>query len=423
MDHRRDLVAGLAALVAVAACLLWSGPASANGGGVAGYTGKPNAAAPSGESCNKCHSGGAAPQVSITGPSSLAAGQSAEYTLTVRTAQARAAAGVAASEGAVLTPVAGLRESFGELVQSSSVAAAGGQATFRFRVTAPASGAKVDLWAVGLACNGSGTGGDRAAHATTTIAGGGGSSSSGGADAGVGSSSGSSGAGSADGGAPRRPNDAGVAGASDDDEEDGDDDPASPSARPWGHTSTGASCAAAPRAPGSGASPFAAALALGVVALAFRARRREALVGVAVIALASTALLACSGASTSGDGEAGDPGAGGSSGAAKVDVKQGRDETPASCFAACQNTAFSCQTKAGTTRTTTLAELSPSPTGCVGSSKAGASTQPLELDCTQAKACWGPEGGRTCVSAAFSALSFAFDRGGAAGTTICTRVE
>jgi hypothetical protein len=103
-------------------------------------------------------------------------------------------------------------------------------------------------------------------------------------------------------------------------------------------------------------------------------------------------------------------------------VKQGRDETPASCFAACQNTEFSCQTQSGTNRTPTLAELSPSATGCVGTSKAGASTQPLELDCTQAKACWGPEGSRTCATAAFSALSFAFARG-AAGTTICTRVE
>lgn len=146
-------------------------PASANGGGVAGYSGKPTTTSPEGQSCNQCHSGGAAPQVSLTGPATLTAGQSAEYALVVSTGQARAAGAVAGSDGALLAPSVGggLRDSFGEMVQDGSRAVAGGQATFRFRVTAPTSGTTLKLWGVGLAANGSGAGGDRAAHVTREI--------------------------------------------------------------------------------------------------------------------------------------------------------------------------------------------------------------------------------------------------------------
>ena len=44
---------------------------------------------------------------------------------------------------------------------------------------------------------------------------------------------------------------------------------------------------------------------------------------------------------------------------AGVDVNGGRDDTAASCFAACENTAFTCQAKSGTTVTVTEAELTP----------------------------------------------------------------
>jgi hypothetical protein len=157
------------AINAALAVALFSASAGANSGGVAGYTGKPNAAAPQGESCNQCHNGGTAPTVALAGPTSLAAGQSAEYSLVVTTGQIRAAGAIAATDGVVLAPVSNLRDSFGEMVQNAPVTPANGQATFRFRVTAPMTGTTVRLWAVGLAANGAGTAGDRATHTTQDI--------------------------------------------------------------------------------------------------------------------------------------------------------------------------------------------------------------------------------------------------------------
>lgn len=163
----RPLVVGTALLAASFA----SAPASANESGLAGYSGKPNLAAPAGESCNQCHTGGATPTVTLEGPASLAAGQTASYSLVVKTGLSRAAGGIAATDGIVLTPLTGLRDSFGEMVPNGDVAVAGGQATFTFSVKAPTSGTTLRLWAVGLAANGNnGVGGDRAAHTLRDIA-------------------------------------------------------------------------------------------------------------------------------------------------------------------------------------------------------------------------------------------------------------
>ncbi len=179
-----------AGIVAVSLSLFTTATASANPGGVAGYTGKPTPLAPQGESCNQCHNGGTAPAVSITGPATLAAGQAAEYSLVVSTGQTRAAGAVAATGGVVLANVSGLRDSFGELVQDAPLNVAGGPATFRFPVTAPLTGNTLRLWAVGLAANGAGQGGDKAAHTTKDVSVTGGAPSP--VDAGSGSSGSSS---------------------------------------------------------------------------------------------------------------------------------------------------------------------------------------------------------------------------------------
>lgn len=134
------------ALLVVLVGLVVSLRANANSGGLAGYTGKPNAASATGQSCNGCHTGGSAPMVTLTGPASLAAGTSAEYALVV-VGDGTTAGGVAATNGVKLTAGAGFRESFGEMVQS---APQGGSGTFKFTVTAPAAGASITLWAVGL---------------------------------------------------------------------------------------------------------------------------------------------------------------------------------------------------------------------------------------------------------------------------------
>lgn len=260
-------------------------PASANGGGVAGYTGKPNVTAPQGQSCNQCHSGGTAPQVRVEGPATLAAGQQAEYSLVVQTGQTRAAGAVAATDGVMLTPVSGLRDSFGEMVQNASLATANGQATFRFRVTAPTTGSSIRLWAVGLAASGAGTGGDRAAHATRdiTITGGApppadaGSGSGGGEPppAGGGEEDAGAAAPSSSGGAPTTggldPDDEAAPGEADDDDDDDDDVDTSGSGRRL--RSSGPEAASCSAAPGSGAGG-AAVTCLVLVAAALASRRR-----------------------------------------------------------------------------------------------------------------------------------------------------
>ncbi len=166
MTERRLLAAVLAGLFVST----FAGFASANAGGLAGYTGKPYAAYPNGQSCNQCHSGGTAPTVTLMGPASLNAGQSADYDLVVTTGQSRAAGSIAATDGVVIAPVStSLRDSFGELVPNGNSVPASGTATFRFKVTAPATGSAIKLWAVGLACNGSGNSGDRASHTTKDV--------------------------------------------------------------------------------------------------------------------------------------------------------------------------------------------------------------------------------------------------------------
>lgn len=138
--------------------------ASAYGDGATGYTGK------QGASCTSCHGGAAAkPTVTITGPDSLAAGQTADYAMVVTTNLAKAAGGIAATDGATFTAGAGLQEGGGELSHTTAVNVAGGKATFTFKVTAPATGTTLKLFAVGMGSNGAGTGGDGVSQITKDI--------------------------------------------------------------------------------------------------------------------------------------------------------------------------------------------------------------------------------------------------------------
>lgn len=109
--------------------------------------------------------------MTLTGPATLTAGQVADYSLVITTGSSRAAGAVAATDGIVLTPVAGFRDSFGEMVPNGGLAVAGGKATFNFKVTAPLTGTTLRVWAVGLAANGNnGASGDKAAHLVKDVA-------------------------------------------------------------------------------------------------------------------------------------------------------------------------------------------------------------------------------------------------------------
>ncbi len=110
---------------------------------------------------------------------------------------------------------------------------------------------------------------------------------------------------------------------------------------------------------------------------------------------------------------------------AGVDRNGGRDASAASCFAACQNTSFTCQAKDGAAaRTTSRVELTLDATGCTGSVTIGTSAAvALRLDCVEAQVCIGGSPGSTptdCVDATFSAFTYAFTPEDGA-FTLCTR--
>jgi MYXO-CTERM domain-containing protein len=148
------------ALGALLACLL-STPALANPNGITGYSSK------SGVTCTSCHLRGASvPTVELSGPTSLAAGETGEYTFLIRGGPAVVGgAGIAVSNtSAALTPGSGsgLTTSSGELTHSPAPRSfSNGELRFNFSMKAPASGGTVTLFAAGNSANDdSGTTGD-----------------------------------------------------------------------------------------------------------------------------------------------------------------------------------------------------------------------------------------------------------------------
>jgi len=87
-----------------------------------------------------------------------------------------------------------------------------------------------------------------------------------------------------------------------------------------------------------------------------------------------------------------------------ADPNDGREENPSACYAACANTAFTCGDLA--------ANVAFEQSGCSGT--IGTST--LKLDCGKEMVC--VDG--TCVTATFSAFSFAYTPAGSA-KVICMR--
>lgn len=108
------------------------------------------------------------------------------------------------------------------------------------------------------------------------------------------------------------------------------------------------------------------------------------------------------------------------------DPEDGRDDTAASCFAACQNLQFSCSATGETKETVT--ELVPEGKGCLGTWTSGRGTTSersgaLAVDCVERVVCVGDAPGApatACVSGTFSAFSFAYTPEGGK-KTVCTR--
>lgn len=134
---------------------LLSTSALANSRGITSTTG--NSGKNTSQTCNSCHNGGLAPTVTITGPETLAAGATGQYTLTIQGGAAvKAGTNVALSNGttASLEPGAGLQKLGSELIHSQSKNFTGGTVSFDFSVIAPSTGGSFTIFGAGNSTNG-----------------------------------------------------------------------------------------------------------------------------------------------------------------------------------------------------------------------------------------------------------------------------
>ncbi|PTL81934.1 MXAN_6652 family MXYO-CTERM-anchored protein [Vitiosangium sp. GDMCC 1.1324] len=133
------------------ACLM-SVPALANSTGITGYSGK------TAQTCTTCHSGGAAPTVEISGPDSLQAGATGNYTLIIRGgAGVKGGFDVAVDNtAATLAAGTGSKLQSGELTHTAPKPASGGEIRFDFSLVAPQSAGSVKIFGAGNSVNGDG---------------------------------------------------------------------------------------------------------------------------------------------------------------------------------------------------------------------------------------------------------------------------
>lgn len=105
--------------------------------------------------CGGCHgrAASAATTVAFEGPSTIEAGQTGEYTLTVTNTTSLGAGAVIASDAGTLTAGEGLVSESGALVHSAPHPGVAGVTTFTFTLTAPAQAGTITLTAAGNAVN------------------------------------------------------------------------------------------------------------------------------------------------------------------------------------------------------------------------------------------------------------------------------
>jgi uncharacterized protein (TIGR03382 family) len=141
-------ISGRASVALVAGLL--SSAAFANSSGINGFSGK------SGATCTSCHLAGAAvPTVQLSGPATLAAGETGQYTVTIKGGPGKlAGTDIAVSDAAAkLVEGTGLKLLSGELTHTMPKAFANGEASFTFSLKAPSTGGTVTLYAAGNSAN------------------------------------------------------------------------------------------------------------------------------------------------------------------------------------------------------------------------------------------------------------------------------
>ena len=125
--------------------------------------------------CNQCHSGGSAPTVTLTGPTSVTPGSTSEYLLEIVEVGLREKGGLDAGASAGTLAVGGAHASgtklfSGEITHTTPKDSDGTSVKFSFLWTAPAGGGTSTLRAWGNAVNGNGLPtGDRAAFASLDV--------------------------------------------------------------------------------------------------------------------------------------------------------------------------------------------------------------------------------------------------------------
>ena len=166
MAKSKWLVVGLFLLLPFAALI----KPQASSSGINGFSGDP---ATGGLTCNKCHSGGATPSVTLSGPTLVQPGETNIYSLTVGGGQEEAGGlDVSASQGALAIADLGTYLLGGEVVHSNPrlVNPVTFEVTWSFRWTAPLTGGTVTLYGAGNSVNlQSGNNGDAANTDTLTI--------------------------------------------------------------------------------------------------------------------------------------------------------------------------------------------------------------------------------------------------------------
>ncbi|WP_455374899.1 c-type cytochrome [Kaarinaea lacus] len=121
--------------------------------GIVQHSGNPNING--GSTCTLCHSGGTAPTLQLSGPTSVEAGSSNTFTLTMSGGQENLAGfNISAGQGSLTASLSGIGVESGELkhTQAFNVGSAGGLWNFSF--TAPATTGQVTLYAAGVSANG-----------------------------------------------------------------------------------------------------------------------------------------------------------------------------------------------------------------------------------------------------------------------------
>lgn len=168
----RSTVLALAAVVAIAIGLvvvtsLSASPASARPEGISGYSGNPDTG---GVTCAVCHSANEpTPTVTISGPTSMTAGETAMFSVTVTDGPASVAGFNVSTTHAsgTLAPVdAAVRAVGTELTHVAPKPTNNASATFNFSWTAPSKSATVILWAAGVSGDGDLTNGGDSATGT-----------------------------------------------------------------------------------------------------------------------------------------------------------------------------------------------------------------------------------------------------------------